>query len=111
MTKTTVSADGQTIIPKEVLDFLKLQAGDEIDFLIEDNGKVIVQSVSSDSQDDDEEELPPRLKVLQEKLQKGEKIHVHDLKGMLHREGDEPMSIEAMDELMKQHVASRVLDQ
>lgn len=111
MTKITVSADGHTIIPKKVLDFLKLQGGDEIDFLIEDNGKVIVQSVSSDSQDNDEEELPPRLKALQEKLQKGEKIHVHDLKGMLHREGDEPMSIEAMDKLMKQHVASRVLDQ
>ncbi len=111
MTKTTVSADGQTIIPKEVLDFLKLQAGDEIDFLIEDNGKVIVQSVSSDSQDDDEEELPPRLKFLQAKLQGGEKIHIHDLKGMLHQEGDKPMSIEEMDELMKQHVASRVLDQ
>ncbi|MBW4582459.1 MAG: AbrB/MazE/SpoVT family DNA-binding domain-containing protein [Tildeniella nuda ZEHNDER 1965/U140] len=108
MPKTTVSADGQIIIPKEVLDFLKLQAGDEIDFLIEEDGKVIVQSASSDSQDDDK--LPPRLKVLQEKLQRGEKIHVHDLKGMLHREGDEPMSIEAMDELMKQHVASKVLD-
>ncbi|MBC7971524.1 MAG: AbrB/MazE/SpoVT family DNA-binding domain-containing protein, partial [Verrucomicrobia bacterium] len=41
MTKATVSADGQTMIPKEVLDFLKLQAGDEIDFIMEENGKVI----------------------------------------------------------------------
>lgn len=107
MTKTTVSADGQSIIPKEVLAFLKLQAGDEIDFLTEKSGKVVVQSVSSDSQDDDEKKLPPRLKFLQEKLQRGEKIHVHDIKGMLHREGMQPVSVEEMDEGIKEYMRKK----
>lgn len=106
MTKAIISADGLTIIPKEVLDFLKLQVGDEIDFLIEENGRVIVQTVSSDSHDD-EEELPPRLKFLQEKLQRGEKIHVHDLKGMLHREGMQPVSVEEMDEGIKEYMRKK----
>ena len=107
MTKTTVSADGQSIIPKEVLAFLKLQAGDEIDFLTEKSGKVVVQSVSSDSQDDDKKKLPPRLKFLQEKLQRGEKIHVHDLKGRLHRESMQPVSVEEMDEGIKEYMRKK----
>lgn len=116
MTKTTVSADGQTIIPKEVLDFLKLQAGDEIDFILEENGKVLIQPSRSNEVGEDEEEydedpeVSARMSALRAKLDRGEKIDIRDLAGILHRKGMQPVSIEEMDEAVKQYVARKVMD-
>lgn len=40
MTSTTVTSKGQITIPKEIRDYLKLDAGSKIDFVIDADGQV-----------------------------------------------------------------------
>jgi len=62
-------------VPREIVDFLKLNPGDTIDFIIDSDGRVVVQLA---------------------------KIQVQSLKGILHRM--ESISIEAMNAAVKQRV-------
>ena len=75
MAIATVAKSGQITVPKEILDFLKLNPGDAIDFIIDSEDRVTIQPA---------------------------KIRVQDLKGILHREGMESVSIEAMNAAIKQ---------
>ncbi|MBN2355236.1 AbrB/MazE/SpoVT family DNA-binding domain-containing protein [candidate division KSB1 bacterium] len=43
--KTTITAKGQVTIPKQVRDRLKLQPGDVVDFIVDDNGAVQMRVV------------------------------------------------------------------
>src|SRR5688572_15485594 len=43
MPSSTLTSKGQTTIPKEVRDHLKLQSGDQIDFVIQENGTVLLR--------------------------------------------------------------------
>lgn len=70
MPTATITSKGQTTVPKEILDFLKLKPGDRIDFIIDADGRVVIQPVT---------------------------IAVQELKGMLHRPGMKPVSIEEMN--------------
>ncbi len=38
-----ITVKGQTTIPKKIRDHLKLHPGDEVDFVIKENGKVILK--------------------------------------------------------------------
>jgi AbrB family looped-hinge helix DNA binding protein len=71
---STLTSKGQTTIPKEVRDHLKLQSGDQIDFLIKEDGSVILRPAT---------------------------IHVRELKGILHRKNMKPVSIDAMNEAIR----------
>lgn len=110
MVTLKVTADGQVTIPQEILNFLDLKPGDQVELQIREDDKIVIQSVTHQDQVVEEEELPPKLKILQEKLKRGEKIQIEDLKGFLHREGIEPASLEKIDEVVKQHVANHVLN-
>jgi AbrB family looped-hinge helix DNA binding protein len=74
MPSSTLTSKGQTTIPREVRDHLKLQSGDQIDFLIRPDGTVILRPAT---------------------------IHVRELKGILHRKNMKPVSIDAMNEAIR----------
>ncbi len=42
MTSSTITAKGQTTIPKNVREHLNLNAGDKVDFIIAGEGRVLV---------------------------------------------------------------------
>jgi antitoxin PrlF len=74
MPSSTLTSKGQTTIPKEVRDHLKLQSGDQIDFVIQENGTVLLRPAT---------------------------IHVRELKGILHRKDMTPLSIDAMNDAVR----------
>jgi antitoxin PrlF len=74
MPSSTLTSKGQTTIPKEVRDHLKLQSGDQIDFVIQSDGTVIVRPATLD---------------------------VRELKGILHRKNMKAVSVHAMNEAVR----------
>jgi antitoxin PrlF len=70
MPASTLTSKGQTTIPKDVRDHLKLRTGDQIDFVIEPDGSVVIRPAT---------------------------VHVRELKGILHRKGMKPLSVNAMN--------------
>ena len=74
MPSSTLTSKGQTTIPKEVRDHLKLQSGDQIDFLIRPDGTVVLRPA---------------------------KLDVRELKGILHRKNMNAVSIDAMNEAVR----------
>ena len=70
MATTTLTRKGQLTLPKPIREFLRVKAGDPVDFVIEDDGRVVVRPATVD---------------------------VRELKGMLHRPGRAPVSVEDMD--------------
>jgi AbrB family looped-hinge helix DNA binding protein len=74
MSVATVTFKGQITIPKEIREHLRLHTGDKVDFLIEDSGKVILRSATSD---------------------------VSKLEGILQRPGMKSVSIEEMSRAIK----------
>ncbi|MBI5075886.1 MAG: type II toxin-antitoxin system PrlF family antitoxin [Nitrospirae bacterium] len=74
MTVATITTKGQTTIPKNIREHLKLHAGDRLDFIIEESGKVSVRPATSD---------------------------VTELEGILHRPGMKAVSIEEMSRAIK----------
>jgi len=74
MPSSTLTSKGQTTIPKEVRDHLKLQTGDHIDFLIRQDGTVVLRPAS---------------------------FPVQELKGILHRKNMKPESVDAMNDAIR----------
>ena len=70
MATATLTTKGQTTIPKEVREHLKLNAGDKLDFVIGSDGQVMLKPAT---------------------------IDVRDLKGLLKRPGRKPVSLEQMN--------------
>jgi len=48
MLSATLTSKGQTTIPKRVRDFLHLHPGNQIDFILEGEGKVIIRPATLD---------------------------------------------------------------
>ena len=80
MPASTLTSKGQTTIPKDVRDHLKLQAGDAIDFVIEPDGSVVVRPAT---------------------------VHVRELKGILHRKGMKAVSVTAMNAAVRKRFRAR----
>jgi antitoxin PrlF len=80
MPSATITSKGQTTIPKEVRDYLKVQSGDQIDFIIQADGTVIVRPATT---------------------------HVSQLKGILHRRNMKPVSIDAMNKAIRKRFRGR----
>ncbi len=70
MTTATLTSKGQTTIPKEVREHLRVRPGDKLDFVIDAEGRV---------------ELRPAT------------LDVRQLKGLLKRKRAKPVSLEEMD--------------
>ena len=80
MSSTTLSTKGQLVLPKPVRDYLALHPGDKLDFLIRDDGEVIVRPVVAD---------------------------VTELRGILSRPGRRPVTVEAMNAAIRQRGGKR----
>jgi AbrB family looped-hinge helix DNA binding protein len=75
MPSSRLSTKGQIVIPQEMRAFLGVRPGDRIDFVIDEDGAVT---------------LRPAL------------LDVRDLRGLLRREGAEPVSVEAMNQAIRE---------
>jgi antitoxin PrlF len=80
MPSATITSKGQTTIPKEVRDYLKVQSGDQIDFIIQADGTVIVRPATT---------------------------HVSELKGILYRRNMKAVSIDAMNKAIRKRFSGR----
>lgn len=80
MTIATLTSKGQTTIPKQVREHLKLNPGDKLDFVIESGGRVVIRPA---------------------------KLDVRELKGLLKRRDGKVLSIEEMNAAIAKAAASK----
>ena len=80
MPSSTLTSKGQTMIPREVREHLKLESGDQIDFVIQPDGSVSIR---------------PAI------------VHVGELKGMLHRKGMKAVSLNAMNDAIRKRFRAK----
>jgi len=80
MAVSTITAKGQTTIPKKIRSHLKLRPGDRIDFIVQDNGKVMLEPATLD---------------------------IKDLEGILHRTGMKAVSVAGMARAVKKRFRER----
>jgi len=74
-----MTSKGQTTVPRVVREHLRLQSGDQIDFVIHPDGSVSVRPST---------------------------VHVKELKGMLHRKNMKAVSIEKMNAAVRKRARS-----
>jgi antitoxin PrlF len=74
MPHATLSSKGQTVIPKAIRERLGLKPGDTLDFVLQDDGDVIIRPALGD---------------------------VRRLKGILHRPGRKAVSVEEMNRAIR----------
>ena len=74
MPASLITTKGQTTIPKKIREHLHLQPGDKIDFVIEENGRVVLEPATLD---------------------------VRDLEGILHRPGRKAVSAEEIKRALR----------
>lgn len=74
MASATITSKGQVTIPKKIRDYLKLDTGSKVDFVIDENKEV---------------KVIPLI------------VPVQALSGMLHRPGMKAATIEEMEEAIK----------
>ncbi len=80
MPTATVTSKGQVTVPKPIRDRLKLHAGDRLDFVLEEEGKVSLRKAS---------------------------IPIQELEGILHRADRKPVSLEEMKETVRRRFGAR----
>jgi len=80
MPSATITTKGQITIPKEVRDQLHLETGDRVDFVITQTGEVLLKPAT---------------------------LHVAELKGILRRKGQKPVTVEAMNAAITRHASRR----
>ncbi len=74
MAISLVTSKGQTTIPKKIREHLHLKPGDKVDFVIEDNGRVLLEPSTLD---------------------------IRELKGILHRPGMKAVSTGEMKDAIR----------
>ncbi len=80
MPTATMSSRGQTVIPKAIRERLGLRAGDALDFVVQDDGDVVIRPALHD---------------------------VRRLKGALRRAGRAPVSVQAMNRVIRERRGDR----
>jgi|WetSurMetagenome_2_1015567.scaffolds.fasta_scaffold42173_5 AbrB family looped-hinge helix DNA binding protein len=48
MPTALITSKGQITIPKEIRDYLHIQAGDKVDFIVEENCRVVLEPATMD---------------------------------------------------------------
>jgi antitoxin PrlF len=80
MPSATITSKGQLTLPKAIRDLLHLDAGDRVDFVVKDDGTVVLKPATVD---------------------------VRELRGMLHRKGLKPLTIAEMNAIVRRRGAGR----
>jgi len=80
MPTSTMSSKGQTVIPKAIRERLGLQPGDALDFVVQDDGDVILRPALED---------------------------VRRLKGVLRRAGRAPVTVREMNRAIRERRGRR----
>jgi AbrB family looped-hinge helix DNA binding protein len=80
MPKATVTSKGQLTLPKAIRDLLRLGAGDRVDFVVGDDGQVVLRPVTRD---------------------------VRELRGLLHRRGLRPLSVREMKAIVRRRAVAQ----
>ncbi len=70
MSQATLTSKGQITIPKDVRDRLGLESGDRVNFIVLENGRVLMQPAS---------------------------VRVTELKGILYKKGRRAVTVEKMN--------------
>ncbi len=74
MTESTITTKGQCVVPKKIRDYMQLNPGDKVDFIIKEDGEVFVRPVVLD---------------------------VQDLKGLMKRPGRKPITLKEMEKAVR----------
>jgi AbrB family looped-hinge helix DNA binding protein len=74
MSAATLTSKGQLVIPKDIREYMRLHPGDQLDFIIQDDGEVVIRPVVTD---------------------------VRELKGMLKIPGRAPVSASTMKQTIR----------
>lgn len=80
MPSAAITVKGQTTIPKKIREHLNLHTGDQLDFIIEDSGRVVIRPATIDAK---------------------------ELEGILHRPGMKAISVEEMSAVIKKRFGKR----
>lgn len=80
MPVSVMTSKGQTTIPKKIREYLKLNPGDKIDFVIENDGTVLLEPTT---------------------------IDVSELEGIMHRKGMTAVTPEDMKKAIKKRFVRR----
>ena len=80
MPSATITSKGQLTLPKAIRGLLRVGAGDRVDFVVKDDGTVVLRPATVD---------------------------VRELRGMLHRKGLTPLTIEEMNAIIRRRGAGR----
>jgi antitoxin PrlF len=80
MPTATITSKGQLTLPKTIRHLLRLSAGDRVDFVVKDDGTVVLRPAT---------------------------IDVRELKGLLHKKGLKPVSIDEMNAIIRRRGARR----
>jgi AbrB family looped-hinge helix DNA binding protein len=75
MPTATMSSKGQTVIPKAIRERLGLRPGDALDFVVQDDGDVVIRPALED---------------------------VRRLKGVLHHAGRAPVTVQHMNRVIRE---------
>ena len=51
MTESTITTKGQCVVPKKIREYMRLNPGDKIDFVIREDGEVYVRPVTQDARE------------------------------------------------------------
>jgi AbrB family looped-hinge helix DNA binding protein len=78
--RATLTSKGQLTLPKPIRDLLRVSAGDLVEFVVQDDGTVVVRAATGD---------------------------VRQLSGLLHRKGIKPLSVEEMGAIIRRRSARR----
>lgn len=80
MPASLITSKGQTTIPKEIREHLHLQPGDRVDFVVEEDGKVVLEPATLD---------------------------VREIEGVLHRPGVKAVSEAEMKAAIRKRFRAR----
>ncbi|MGH3546107.1 MAG: AbrB/MazE/SpoVT family DNA-binding domain-containing protein [Mycobacteriales bacterium] len=70
MARATITSKGQVTIPQQIRRLLHVEAGDQLDFVVDEQGRIILNAATAD---------------------------ISELKGLLHRPGQRSVSVEEMN--------------
>lgn len=74
MAESTITTKGQCVVPKKIRDYMRLNPGDKIDFVIQEDGEVYVRPVIQD---------------------------VRELKGQMKKPGRKPVTLKDMEKAVR----------